>query len=247
MAHNNWFFWSSLSPQPTTPSTSLSKDIVSSFDGIENLRLELLETADAMFGNGFVWLLKEKYTGNFRTLCTYNAGSPFPEAHHRRQPVDMATQSSLPLPPGTATATAIRGADGSALSRTTLADRLTHVQNRVGAAGDYSAHRVAHSPNALHGYPVLCVNVWQHMWLPDYGLLGRRQYLAAWWERIDWAVVEQRAVMIENEGRYFAATTAATTAANSGTGPATGASPGSGSGSSLARVLGRGLHAAASR
>jgi len=40
--------------------------------------------------------------------------------------------------------------------------------------------------------PVLNVNVWEHAWLEDFGILGKEDYLKAWWERIDWSVVQSR-------------------------------------------------------
>lgn len=38
--------------------------------------------------------------------------------------------------------------------------------------------------------PLLCVNTWEHVWLTDYGIRGKMDYLEKWWEKIDWAVVE---------------------------------------------------------
>jgi len=40
--------------------------------------------------------------------------------------------------------------------------------------------------------PVLNVNVWEHAWLEDFGILGRKDYLMAWWDHIDWLAVQNR-------------------------------------------------------
>ncbi|KAK9471776.1 mitochondrial 37S ribosomal protein mS42 [Dipodascopsis tothii] len=40
--------------------------------------------------------------------------------------------------------------------------------------------------------PLLAVNTWQHAYLPDYGVNGKRAFLDQWFECIDWAVVEER-------------------------------------------------------
>ena len=37
---------------------------------------------------------------------------------------------------------------------------------------------------------LLGVNMWEHVWLRDYGFAGKRQFLEKWWDKVDWAVVE---------------------------------------------------------
>ncbi len=71
---------------------------------------------------------------------------------------------------------------------------MSRPQNTAGSFGRYSEQaREGHlSAGALNAVPLLCLNTWQHMWIPDYGITGKRTYLAAWWERIDWDVVYQR-------------------------------------------------------
>ena len=150
------------------------KDINESFGSFDTLRTEIVETADAMFGNGFVWLMKDDKQGQFRLLCTYNAGSPWPEAHYRRQSQDMSNQFTHV------------GRDAAET------ERLNTVQNQAGVFGRHSVPSSQGVPptDALTGGPVLCVNAWQHMYLRDYGVRGKRQYLLNWWERIDWGMVE---------------------------------------------------------
>jgi Fe-Mn family superoxide dismutase len=167
MAVNNHWFFRSISPVKMEPSPKFLADIKTNFDSLDNLRLDFLETADAMFGNGFVWLMKEHSSGNLRILCTYNAGSPYPNAHHRRQSREMATQD--------------------------IASRLSRPQNHVGSFGASSRNPELGPTNALKAEPILCLNMWQQAWLPDYGLMGKRNYILCWWERINWELVEQAA------------------------------------------------------
>jgi len=181
MAHFNHLWWESLSVEKKPVPDNLRRAIEDDYHSMDSLRDEMLEHADAMFGNGFVWLMKESPTGSgaftaggkLRILCTYNAGSPYSEAYRMRQNRDMAT-----------------GLDPAAHRRA----QMTQVQNTVGSFGQFSQQAKAGNepPNALQAMPLLGLNVWQHMWVPDYGILGKRHYLAAWWERIDWDVVEQR-------------------------------------------------------
>jgi superoxide dismutase len=85
MACNNHMFFNCLSPQRTEPSPSFAADLNESFSSYDTLRTEMIETADAMFGPGFVWIVKDQEAGKMKLLCTYLAGSPYPLAHLRSQ------------------------------------------------------------------------------------------------------------------------------------------------------------------
>ncbi|BCS06927.1 hypothetical protein ALUC_11308S [Aspergillus luchuensis] len=162
MAHNNHFFFNCLSPQQTQIPEKFAKDIVDTCSSIESLKLDFLATANAMFGPGFVWLAKNlEREGLMHIFCTYNAGSPYPAAHARRQPVDMATHSpDAPLG-----------------------------NQYAGAMGAHAANQKNMAPGALDVQPILCVNTWEHVWMMDYGIGGKAEYLERWWDRINWEVV----------------------------------------------------------
>jgi len=49
-------------------------------------------------------------------------------------------------------------------------------------------------PNRRHEYlilPVLGLNCWEHAYLPDYGVLGKAQYLKNWWASVNWQRVNE--------------------------------------------------------
>jgi len=50
--------------------------------------------------------------------------------------------------------------------------------------------------------PVLCVSTWEHAFLHDFGVGGKRRYLEAWWEAVDWEVVWARCVKGDERGGY---------------------------------------------
>lgn len=115
-----------------------------------------------MFGPGFVWLAKNlEKEGLMHIFCTYNAGSPYPAAHSRRQPVDMATHSP----------------------ETPLGNQF------AGSMGAHSQNQKSLAPGAVDVQPILCVNTWEHAWMMDYGIGGKAEYLERWWDRINWEVV----------------------------------------------------------
>ncbi|KAI1266810.1 manganese and iron superoxide dismutase [Xylariaceae sp. FL1019] len=136
------------------------------FSSVETLRRELYFTAMSMFGPGFVWLVKKAHSNQMSVLVTYLAGSPFTAAHWRRQGLDMNTSS----------------ADSG--SATDYFDR-----NRAGAEGSNSGkflNSAATAPGGVDVVPLLCLNTWEHVWMRDYGVAGKSNYVLNWWEVIDW-------------------------------------------------------------
>jgi len=188
MAFNNHFFFEGLntSETPSPIPNTLETRILQDFGSIETLRQEMIGTAYSMFGPGFVWLVKVQ-TGasrysmrdqSLRILTTYNAGSPLSGAHYRRQPVDMNTQT----PP----------TSGSLSNEEFLRQNVP--QNQVGYMGRYSTTQSSPlAPGGADLEPLLCVNTWEHVWLRDWGIFGKEDYLQAWWKQINWDMVAFRA------------------------------------------------------
>ncbi|KAJ9133986.1 hypothetical protein NKR23_g10403 [Pleurostoma richardsiae] len=186
MAHNNHIFFKNLSPAPVEIPSTLREGLEASFSSIDTLRREFVATASAMFGPGFVWLVKTgkgHATGsadNYRILATYLAGSPYPGAHWRRQATDMST---------------VGGATPDAQSPVEQYFRKQEVgATRPGLADDFKKT----APGGIDVIPLLCVNTWEHVWLRDYGLGvggygGKRAFVEAWWDTIDWDAVASAA------------------------------------------------------
>ena len=57
--------------------------------------------------------------------------------------------------------------------------------------GAWSKRQLA--PGGVELDVLMCVNTWEHCWLMDWGIGGKRGYLEAWWDSIDWGVVEANA------------------------------------------------------
>ncbi|KAI0974551.1 manganese and iron superoxide dismutase [Xylaria arbuscula] len=199
MAHNNHFFFSQLvnlqtlyqskatrSASPTGADdqpvevevetseermpAKLKTELERNFSSIETLRREFLATAMGMFGPGFVWLVKNAQTLDLRILTTYLAGSPYTAAHWRRQGVDWNTMSADPA---------------------TVSAFLDRTQTGAGNSGGQFTHQ---APGGTDVVPLLCLNTWEHVWLLDYGIGGKEDYVQQWWETIDWEKVESAAI-----------------------------------------------------
>jgi superoxide dismutase, Fe-Mn family len=171
MATNNHFFFTCLSPKKTAPSSTFVAEIDDSFSSYDTFRTEMIETADSMFGPGFVWVVKDQEACRMKLLCTYLSGSPYPEAHSRSQQVVKATGHRS-------------------------------ISNTVGYFGQYSRLGNARSVDRYNARPVLCVSTWQHTYLRDYGVGGKREYLERWWDRIDWTAVENQAKLVGPQLNY---------------------------------------------
>ena len=191
MAHNNHLFFTCISPTPVPIPQPLLNRINTDFSSLESLRTEFLATASAMFGPGFVWLVKHTPSSSLRTLTTYIAGSPYPGAHYRAQPVDMAT-----------TNTGVHGQmtpEEYARSRT-----MPNSAGPVGHAGSFglsSKNARMLAPGGVELEPILCVNTWEHVWLRDWGVDGKRKFLEAWWDKINWDVVDANAGHLGQTGK----------------------------------------------
>ncbi|KAK9450474.1 mitochondrial 37S ribosomal protein mS42 [Limtongia smithiae] len=162
LTHNNHFFFHTLKGPSSEPSTgplqTVAAAIDRSFSSLDELKLHMSTVAQAMCGNGYVWLIegprKELYV-----LATYNAGTPYDYA--RAQDYDF----NAPVDP---------------LNTAAVADR----ENKVRAGGARS------EPDWPR--PLLCINVWEHTYLTDYGFDGKAAYFENWWAAIDWYRVEER-------------------------------------------------------
>ncbi|KAL6716359.1 hypothetical protein ACLMJK_005925 [Lecanora helva] len=165
-AWSNHQFFSALSPEPTKPSPRLIEVLERSFGSMESLRATMIATANAMFGPGYVWLVKRRDTSisvddtvrtPFALLTTYIAGSPLPGAHYRKQEAD------------------------------------TNTALKAGSFGPQSGMGPKVAPGGANIEVMLGVNTWQHVWLRDYGFGGKKRYLENWWDCVDWKIVEQNA------------------------------------------------------
>jgi len=180
MAHNNHFFFKHLSEGTVEIPGTLKNHLEASFGSIETLRQQMVYTAAAMFGPGFVWLVKHQQQGGFPTykvLTTYLAGSPYPGAHWRRQDVDL----------NTAVGSTEKGME---TARKYLEDTA------YGATGRNSAdQRHKFAPGGIELTPLLCINTWEHVYLPDYGIAGKLAFAERWWNFIDWNLVAEEAAL----------------------------------------------------
>jgi superoxide dismutase, Fe-Mn family len=86
-AWNHAFFWRCLSPRRQTPGKELD-GALRSFGGLEALQSEFSRAAIAVFGSGWVWLIKDE-SGAVRIVTTSNANTPLRDGHKPLLTCDM--------------------------------------------------------------------------------------------------------------------------------------------------------------
>lgn len=192
MAHNNHFFFEGLSKtggenMDEHMPNELSRALEMSFGSLESLRRELVMTADSMFGPGFVWLVQQPDAAGaqsrpFKVLTTYQAGSPYPKAHWRSQGIDMNNHGG-----------AESGGDdvNGYFNRQNIANGRAPLH---GNGAPLTGGRLTRTPpGGTNVVPVLCVNTWEHVWMWDYGVAGKMEFVERWWEIINWGRVNELA------------------------------------------------------
>lgn len=206
MAHNNEFFFTGIAPTGgSDPSEhlpdQLREELEQSFGSMETLQRELMLTANAMFGPGYVWLVRQddklyqRSVGQYRILPTYLAGSPYPGAHWRRQGTDMNNVAGL--------------TDQSGDKVKNYFDSQNHYNSRTplhGSGSMFQEDQLKKSPGGAELTPVLCVSTWEHVWLTDYGPGGKFDFLLNWWRVIHWGRVWERSQPTLGAGRPLSTT-----------------------------------------
>ncbi|KAL1595717.1 hypothetical protein SLS60_009406 [Paraconiothyrium brasiliense] len=162
MAFNNHFFFRGINTNPNVSSTPSDEMLP-----LINRSFTSLESLRETFILSADAMFGPGFTWLVQTneglkiLNTYIAGSPLPGAHYRKQSADLNTENP---------------------------------QSYAGAFGPNSKNKDIKKQKALGGVdvtPLLCVNTWEHVWLHDYGVGGKMNFLQKWWKKIDWAQVEQ--------------------------------------------------------
>jgi Fe-Mn family superoxide dismutase len=174
---------------------SVQKTIDQHFGSVDNFKSEFLGNANAIFGGGFVWLVSHrtsipgsvnKTTRQLKILRTYNAGSPLAGNHWRQQSKgadfnDMFkyAEKQFDLQNAITSDNMTKEEKDRAIRK--VAEDMGADQTISRTVQNIKEHSTAHDIQ-----PILCVSVWEHSYIVDWRVNNKRQYLEAWWDRIDW-------------------------------------------------------------
>ncbi|CDR47538.1 CYFA0S33e00188g1_1 [Cyberlindnera fabianii] len=156
------------------PPQQLTRAINRHFGSLVEFKTLLLNSANAINGDGFTWVLARRFRESVSEkdgplydklyiVNTYNAGSPFD-----MQRSGQITEHFKKDP-----------------------ENKEIIENRKSSTvlSFFEAHQTM-----VGGYeyiPILCVDASPKAWLTDYGVYGKKAYLEQWWRSIDWETVEK--------------------------------------------------------
>ncbi|PWN50157.1 manganese and iron superoxide dismutase [Violaceomyces palustris] len=187
-ALNNSFFLSSLAPQKKirspTPTRALGEAVNKSFESYPALCYTFSSAAMGMSGSGWVWLVTDQ-EGRLGVVPTFGAGTVVVQSRQQRG-LNFLLPSVNDAPTtnkkGGPSAAAPAATESNPSSSTSFRSSATSIFNSMLGSGTVGKEL----------YPLLCVSVHEHAWLPDYGIMGKEEYLMNFWEAVNWDKVSER-------------------------------------------------------
>lgn len=198
LALNTAFFLSSLVPQsaqragaypqpstnmgavPTFHGKTLATAIADQYGSLPQLKLALSSAAMGMVSSGWIWLVKDEH-GRLGLVPTYGAGTVL--VHQRRQcgPSDVVAAVQDDSSKGSDKPAGAAAPEGAAAAAAAAPAVPRADVAQTAAAGGLGQHL----------YPLLCVSLFEHAWLGDYGFWGKERYLTHFWDCVNWERVER--------------------------------------------------------
>lgn len=161
---------------PTLYGKTLATAIADQFGSLPQLKLAMSSAAMGMVSSGWLWLVKDEH-GRLGVVPTYGAGTVLVQQRRQTGPRELVAgvQDGRSTPDGDAHAPAAAPAPAPQQAP----GRLDALSRGGGAAmGQYL-------------YPLLCVSMFEHAWLGDYGFWGKERYMTHFWDCVNWERVER--------------------------------------------------------
>lgn len=172
-------------PQPSPDSDArffgktLATAIADQYGSLPQLKLAFSSAAMGMFSGGYVWLVKDEH-GRLGIVPTYGTGTVLVQQRQQRGPSDLVAAVQDGSGEGAAPPEGAQADSRPGLAQGTPTSRF-----------DSLAHGSAAGAIGKNLYPLLCVSVFEHAWLGDYGLWGKERYLQRFWDAVNWTRAEQ--------------------------------------------------------
>jgi Fe-Mn family superoxide dismutase len=168
--------------------------------------------AMGMFGTGYVWLVMDS-VDNLAVVGTYGAGTVLVQGTVLPQKareldalagaVDPQSTVQSASPGGATSAGQIRSYHSSAIIKA-VGDFPGRAPSSYFNGENYIKGEIGRSPaaSAAEGrsnqerfksiHPLLCLSLHPHVYIPDYGVWGKEEYIRNFWGNVDWKLVFQR-------------------------------------------------------
>ncbi|RIB11881.1 Manganese/iron superoxide dismutase [Gigaspora rosea] len=185
-AWNNDFFLQGLTPKGVTlPEAFLHERIKQTFGSIDDFKTHFKDMALGLFGSGWTWLVETEFR-QLRVVNTYNAGTTLDTTRLQEKDPNNHPTSLLSSPFLTnASQTSSQFAQSTGSSKPVPPPSI-------------ALNLIDPPPHKSKFTPLLCLNVWEHAYLKDFGIHGKETYIDQFWECVDWTVVHNRAASLRD-------------------------------------------------
>ncbi|KAI5967811.1 uncharacterized protein KGF55_000082 [Candida pseudojiufengensis] len=175
MSHMNHFFFQQLIDKPTEDSTTKTKPSRFLMEKLMNidildlnqLRNKILTMAENSNGQGWIYLIEDK-NKNLSFLQSFNDGIPF--YFGKRQQFDL----------------------NGGIDELTF-NGLNKLEKR---AQKKAGQQLKDNDDDEKYLPILAINYWDYMYIKDYGITGKSEYLNNLWDNLNWDVINKRLFQI---------------------------------------------------
>lgn len=159
------------------PQGGLREAIDQHFGSLEGFKEAFTEAALSLPTNGFVWLVQD-HDGALGIVPMHGAGSVL-VPNRMQAGLDVAQSSS-------------EGSGNSAGAAQGEGSEAETIE--AGKQGEASSGKVqAKGPAELrpHFLPLLCLSMYEHNWLKQYGIWGKDKYVQQFWTAVNWPSVQR--------------------------------------------------------
>ncbi|CAG8472527.1 26437_t:CDS:2 [Racocetra persica] len=180
-AWNNDFFLQGLTPKGVTlPEPFLHERIKQTFGSINDFKTHIWHW-DYLVPDGHGKLVETEFK-QLRVVNTYNAGTTLDTTRLQEKDPNNHPTSFLSSPFLT---TSSQFAPNAGSSKPVPPPSI-------------ALNLVDPPPHKSKFTPLLCLNVWEHAYLKDFGIHGKETYIDRFWECVDWTVVHNRAASLRD-------------------------------------------------
>ncbi|CAG8679559.1 15415_t:CDS:2, partial [Cetraspora pellucida] len=184
-AWNNDFFLQGLTPKgETSLETFFHERIKQTFGSISDFKTHIWHW-DYLVPDGHGKLVETEFK-QFRVVNTYNAGTTLDITRLQEKDPNNHPTSFLSSP-----------------FLTTSSEMSSQFAQNASSSKPVPPPSIALNlvdppPHKSKFTPLLCLNVWEHAYLKDFGIHGKDTYIDRFWECVDWTVVHNRAASLRD-------------------------------------------------
>ncbi|KAK9896219.1 manganese and iron superoxide dismutase [Cystobasidium minutum MCA 4210] len=200
-ALNNGYFLSCLTPsqdqEKSLENSPIKQALENNFGSATSFINHFSSYAMGMFGTGYVWLVMDG-VDNLAVVGTYGSGTMLvqgsvqpakaAELNALAGSVDAAPSNEQPAAPSASGSST--GSLGAALNKARGRSYSTSSVLQALAFPERHARENEERFKSIH--PLLCLSLHPHVYIPDYGIWGKEEYIRNFWGNVNWELCYRR-------------------------------------------------------